>query len=682
MSNLGRLLLRTSCVDLALGPSIDDETQDAKQIDESDSKDFQTQIQRQINKAVASLRKASDLGDAKASFELGSVFRNGVSNYLCTLVPIDLIASLSHFKRCVTICRNQGETERSVNTKINGYPLNEACKMCAEMLYSGCGGILEPDYKGSLKYYNLAADNGDVEAMNAMGIMYEDGKGVNPDCKAAANFFCTGRNTKSRPFAGMCSYNLGKLLEKYLGDGEIILKIRHAESYISGSEWAHTVKEVERQCSAMRAFIGSQLNIDIKKNDLNALIKLYKDASTFGYAKAYDDEQRVRFEKQKENDRLRAVDSARGIDVFGGEVDEYRREVVKIGSGVFEKMVEEVVEQEEKVCDKLASDDAVLKTVESKPALRMSPKLAEEVVSMPEPLPDPSPPPSPKPTPSPQLTVESAKPIPNTPISSPSPGKDMQEEPSPIPMPLPTPSQSTNETKEPVILKEEDNWDDIKIGVSNSPSPERKPLHSQPRSPPQSPLQSPEQPLTDPPLTPSPKTRSGRQRRSSDEKTETKAETETDTATATVTATETAPAVTNPVATAPTVTTPAETTERTNITTPQDISGRNSTGTGGDSSGSGGGDSSGSVSYESSAEWYYKDEAGDVQGPFESEMMNEWVMQEMLPKNQLVREGKEGPFAPLSDIWDVSYGVDKSVARSFHISESPIGRNKSMHQIE
>ena len=66
-------------------------------------------------------------------------------------------------------------------------------------------------------------------------------------------------------------------------------------------------------------------------------------------------------------------------------------------------------------------------------------------------------------------------------------------------------------------------------------------------------------------------------------------------------------------------------------------------------------------------------------------MINEWVVQEMLPKNQLVREGTAGPFAPLNDVWDANYGIDKSVARSFHfdgdVGASPIGKNKSMHQI-
>ena len=53
----------------------------------------------------------------------------------------------------------------------------------------------------------------------------------------------------------------------------------------------------------------------------------------------------------------------------------------------------------------------------------------------------------------------------------------------------------------------------------------------------------------------------------------------------------------------------------------------------------------------------------------------------MLPRDQLGREGVEGEFGKLADVWDGEYGVDKSVARSFRldVGESPIGKNKSVH---
>tara|TARA_B110000971_G_scaffold211173_1_gene239195 strand:- start:571 stop:759 length:189 start_codon:yes stop_codon:yes gene_type:complete len=61
-------------------------------------------------------------------------------------------------------------------------------------------------------------------------------------------------------------------------------------------------------------------------------------------------------------------------------------------------------------------------------------------------------------------------------------------------------------------------------------------------------------------------------------------------------------------------------------------------------------------------------------------MINQWVQSEMLPKDLTVREGSEGPFQPLDDLWDAEFGVDKSIARSFY--ESPIGKNASMHKTD
>ena len=53
-------------------------------------------------------------------------------------------------------------------------------------MYSGAG--IEQDYKEAARYYKMAADEGDITAMNRYASMFEYGKGVEKDLQKAANY--------------------------------------------------------------------------------------------------------------------------------------------------------------------------------------------------------------------------------------------------------------------------------------------------------------------------------------------------------------------------------------------------------------------------------------------------------------------------------------------------------------
>jgi TPR repeat protein len=55
------------------------------------------------------------------------------------------------------------------------------------MYYQGQG--VQQDYKEAMRWYDLAADEGDADAQLNLGIMYEKGQGVLQDDKEAAKWY-------------------------------------------------------------------------------------------------------------------------------------------------------------------------------------------------------------------------------------------------------------------------------------------------------------------------------------------------------------------------------------------------------------------------------------------------------------------------------------------------------------
>jgi len=320
-----------------------------------------------------------------------------------------------------------------------------------------------------------------------------------------------------------------------LGAGEVLLKIKHSAEYFDSNSWSLELSKMAALCTMIRHFVGSQLSgKTIQKGDLRVLISLYKEAREMGCEKGWEEEKRLEAEQRKEDAMKRALDSARGIDVFAGQNDVIRREVVCIGSGALAKSgaeEEEAVEEEadednyNKQLDvtessssssdgsdasftrRFLSDNAVLSTVES--------------VHPPSPSPSPSPsPPLPSPSPKQQPQQQQQQQphkvkSPNPPATPPTPPTPIAKIESPPPTPTPTqtqtlpspsplpstpqpqlpPPQSKSQPQSPVkVLTEEDDWDDIKIGadqrtgsssgsVSATPPTSRHKSHSHGSSP-------------------------------------------------------------------------------------------------------------------------------------------------------------------------------------------------------
>ncbi|CAM9820280.1 unnamed protein product [Chrysoparadoxa australica] len=74
------------------------------------------------------------------------------------------------------------------------------------MLFSGVGVV--KDYAEAARHFEMAASGGDTDAMNSLGIMFEEGKGVEKDWQTAQDWYREASSTS--PYAAL---NLGLLLE-------------------------------------------------------------------------------------------------------------------------------------------------------------------------------------------------------------------------------------------------------------------------------------------------------------------------------------------------------------------------------------------------------------------------------------------------------------------------------------
>ena len=174
IANLGRLLLQTASIDLKFADGAHG----------GEEKVEQFEAIQQVDRAIFNLRRASDLGDARSSLELGIVFASGVHSWSETTVPRDAVAALSHFKRACAISRgehqghntdeaNKNKTtmkESSSKTAHKNDTLKVAAKLAAGLLYD------EGRMSEAYSYYETSASIGDVESYNCLGIMCEEGK--------------------------------------------------------------------------------------------------------------------------------------------------------------------------------------------------------------------------------------------------------------------------------------------------------------------------------------------------------------------------------------------------------------------------------------------------------------------------------------------------------------------------
>ena len=59
---------------------------------------------------------------------------------------------------------------------------------CIGIMYENGDGV-EKDYKKAKEWYEKSAKQGNVEALVSLAIMYEEGKGVEPDFKKAISWY-------------------------------------------------------------------------------------------------------------------------------------------------------------------------------------------------------------------------------------------------------------------------------------------------------------------------------------------------------------------------------------------------------------------------------------------------------------------------------------------------------------
>jgi VWFA-related protein len=163
------------------------------------------------NPAVADVRKAAELGDVQAQYNLAVMYDTGRG------VPQD-------YARAVVWYRKAAE-HGFVRAQYN-----------LALMYAGGQGVPQ-DYAQALAWYRKAADLGDAPAQYNLGLMYEGGQGVPRDYALALSWY---RKAADQRHAG-AMYNLGAMYSR--GQGV-------AQDYVEAHKW--------RQLAAMYASADKQ----------------------------------------------------------------------------------------------------------------------------------------------------------------------------------------------------------------------------------------------------------------------------------------------------------------------------------------------------------------------------------------------------------------------------------------
>ena len=82
-----------------------------------------------------------------------------------------------------------------------------------ELFASGQQAFAQRDYRAALEFWTRAAESGHARALNGLGLLYRDGRGVDIDEKRAVNLF---RDAAERGFT-YAMYNLGMMIREGRG---------------------------------------------------------------------------------------------------------------------------------------------------------------------------------------------------------------------------------------------------------------------------------------------------------------------------------------------------------------------------------------------------------------------------------------------------------------------------------
>eukprot|EP00743_Colponemidia_sp_Colp-15_P008622 GILK01009382.1.p1 GENE.GILK01009382.1~~GILK01009382.1.p1 ORF type:complete len:715 (+),score=107.63 GILK01009382.1:72-2216(+) len=188
--------------------------------------------QEEYEKAAALFRMGVGQGSVDAMYYMGLLFENGLG------VDKDGKTSFSYYRRAA----DAGHVK--------------ACTRAGSMLYSGAG-VARPDPAKAMEYYKRAAEEEDPEALNHLGILYEEGKGTDISYETAVR--CFERAAELGNVDAMC--NLAFLMEKGLGfrgpNKEDAMQLLHraanlgsVQAQITLAQRKYTPNLEELECSA------------------------------------------------------------------------------------------------------------------------------------------------------------------------------------------------------------------------------------------------------------------------------------------------------------------------------------------------------------------------------------------------------------------------------------------------
>lgn len=155
------------------------------------------------SKALDLYLRAAQLGDAESQFISGGMYYKG-------------LGSSPNYPKAFALLH-----EAAINGKSN----NVSQKIIAEEFLRG--SFIPRNYDKALKWYTLAAENGNQDALNELAYMYYTGNGVEQDLEKGAEMFLESAYNGSI----LAQYNVGLIY--YSGDGFGDVDLKSAFAWIA-----------------------------------------------------------------------------------------------------------------------------------------------------------------------------------------------------------------------------------------------------------------------------------------------------------------------------------------------------------------------------------------------------------------------------------------------------------------
>ena len=132
-------------------------------------------VEQDYEKAVEYYQLTADQEVPAAMFALGDCY------YLGNGVDQDLKKAEEWYQKALDAGYEPDETDQEhlIDVLGEGYDLNEAGKKAYE----------EGDYEKAFEYWTQAADLGNIRSLNNLGVLYENGYGVEQDYEKALEYF-------------------------------------------------------------------------------------------------------------------------------------------------------------------------------------------------------------------------------------------------------------------------------------------------------------------------------------------------------------------------------------------------------------------------------------------------------------------------------------------------------------